>query len=1084
MSNSKMSKFMTRLILMLLIVSVFASTLGGIAFADEVETTGEEPTSSEVLDEIAQEAEEEAKKNTVSVGGDKNNQKEDIDDEELKKLVIEGFERTGEYADYYLEHLEYSKKLPEIVIDPTLYNKELSTAGVEEKAEFDGFKELKEKELKKGNKIENNVLDLNKNGDLVYTFNVEETGMYAIEFTYYAKQDAVTRDLEFAVLFKNKDGVMEAPFSSSNSLRLKRNWADEDSEPIYDGSDDMKLEKRNQLLPTQVISPKWITTDFYEPNGNYNDPLMYYLEKGEHTITIKSVFGTFALAQIRIHNDGPLVSYDDYIAQNDANGAKDATSVYIHQAEDYVDKSESIIQKAYDRSDPLVKPYSVSTTRLNTLGGTNWNESLGRVNYIITVPEDGYYELSFRYRQSFMRGTTIYRRLYIDDEVPFAEAEALAFEYGTGYQYCVSGRKDEKGKVEPYKIYLTAGEHELSLEAVIGDMAKASRDVEQAVYKLNYIYRKIIMITGTSPDSYRDYELFENVANLRAMLLQISDTLKEIKAEVDLVSTNKGGESEILNTLAIQVDSFIAKPYTIPSRLSTFKDNISSLGNWMINIRDIPLQLDSIILSGPNAEKGRFKANFFEKMSHEVNAFTSSFFDDYTAIGTTDANQAGTITAWVGTGRDQAIALKTRVDNDFIPMTQEMVKKGELDHEIRVNVSLVPLSVLSKAIVAGRGPEVALHVSRTEPLNLGFRNALVDLKGEFGEDYEKTIKERYTDYATIPYTLKTTRQDGSLVDCAYALPETQNFNMMFYRTDIFDELGIEPPDTWDEFDQILPVIQENNMTVGIESAISTNLFFTFMMQDEDAIANEKENGLVYANDGSRTMFEEQYAVDAFTKWTSYYTLYDFPLSYSWYTRFRNGEMPLVFEAYSNITYIAESAPELSGLWAVAPIPGTVDSTGKINRTEGSSGLSACSIVRNSKLEKSNPELWEQKKNDSWIFLKWWTSEDVMAEYGTRVEMAIGPVARYTTANIYAFEQLNWTAEEAAAIKEQRKDVKEVPELVGGYYVSRSITNAFRNVTNNYTNPREMLFYYNDQINAEIWRKRDEYNLSVPEEAKN
>ena len=76
----------------------------------------------------------------------------------------------------------------------------------------------------------------------------------------------------------------------------------------------------------------------------------------------------------------------------------------------------------------------------------------------------------------------------------------------------------------------------------------------------------------------------------------------------------------------------------------------------------------------------------------------------------------------------------------------------------------------------------------------------------------------------------------------------------------------------------------------------------------------------------------------------------------------------------------------------------------------------------------------------------------------------------------------WTSDEAKAIKEQRKWVKEIPELVGGYYVSRSIVNAFRNVTNNYTNPREMLFYYNDQINDEIWRKRMEYNLYVPEEA--
>ncbi len=1030
MSNGKMTKLAFRMILVLLAVSVFVSSLSVFVLAaDDVEAIAE--TTEAVGTEATSESEDSGakKNNAVVVGGSDKNQTESVDVEALKNLYIEGFERKGEYADYFLENIKYDKKLPEIVIDPASYTS--TTAGVELLGEFEGKK---------------NVLKVNKNGEFVYTVNVPETGMYNVELTYYALADRITRDLEFAILIDGK-----APFSSSESLTLKRNWGDESDIPSYDPVG-------NELLPTQVLTPKWMTTDFYEPNGNYNEPLMYLLKAGEHQITLKSVSGTLVLAQIRVHNDGDLVSYDDYKSKLDAKGAKDSTKFLELEAEDYTDKTDSIIQKAYDRSDPKVTPYSVSKTALNTIGGTNWNTSLGRINYTINVEESGYYELSFRYRQSFMRGTTIYRRLYVDNVVPFAEADTIEFEYGNGYQYTVAGREKEDGTYEPYKIYLEKGKHTISLEAVIGKMAKASRDVEQAVYKLNFIYRKIIMITGTAPDTYRDYELFENVANLQAMLLQISDTLKEIKAEVDEVSTNAGGESEILNTLALQVDSFIEKPYTIPSRLSTFKDNISSLGTWMINIRDIPLQLDKIVFAGADAKVPNYKSNFFEKTLHEVRAFVSSFIDDYTAIGGTSAKDERVITAWVGTGRDQAIALKTLVDNYFTPQTG-----------IKVNVSLVPLAVLSKAIVAGRGPEVALHVSRTEPLNLGFRNALVNLK-QF-DDYDEVIK-RFTDYATVPYTLETTDVNGNKVNKAFALPETQNFTMMFYRTDVFDELDIKVPNTWDEFDQILPVIQENNMTVGIESGISTNTFFTFMMQN---------GGEVYAADGSGTMFEEQYAVDAFTKWTDYYTLYDFPLSYSWYTRFRSGEMPLVFEAYSHITYLAESAPELSGLWSVAPIPGTIDSTGKLNRTEGSSGLSGCSIVVNKKIDEKTRK---QKEADSWEFLKWWTSSDIMAEYGNRIEMAIGPVARYTTANLEAFELLNWTSDEAAAIKKQREWVKEIPELVGGYYVSRSIINAFRNVTNNYTNPREMLFYYNDQINAEIWRKRMEYDLSVPEEANN
>jgi len=1025
MYSSKITKILFKTMFMLLAVIMFLSSFSVFTMADGEDVDLETDVSVESVEDDALTSDD--SKNAISMDGE-SGKADEPDVEELMQLYISGFERSGEYADYVEKYSAYNKKMPEVVIDPSAYDS--TTATVTKVDEYNG---------------EKNVLKVQKNGEFVYTVTVPETGMYNVEFTYFAEADRVTRDLEFSILIDDA-----SPFNTSESLILKRNWADESKELQTDSVG-------NELLPNQVITPKWVTTDFYEPNGNYNEPLMYYLTAGTHKITIKSVSGTYAISKIRLHNDGELKSYADYISEYDAKGAKDATTYFELEAEDYIDKTESILQNVYDRSDPKVTPYSVSKTVYNTFGGSNWNSSLGRVNYTIDVKESGYYELSFRYRQSFQRGVTIYRKLYIDNVVPFAEAKAISFDYGNGYQYCKAGTTDENGKFEPYKIYLEKGTHDLSLEAVIGDMAKASRDVETAVYKLNYIYRKIIMITGTSPDTYRDYELLENVANLEAMFLQVSETLKQIKSEVDAVSTNTGGESEILKTLYVQIDSFLEKPYTIPDRLSTFKDNISTLGSWMINIRDIPLQLDKLIFAGSGVKTPNYKSNFIEKTGHEINAFVSSFIDDYTAIGGSSTDKDRMITAWVGTGRDQAIALKTLVDNDFTP-----------NSGIKVNVSLVPLGVLSKAIVAGRGPDVALHVSRTEPMNLGFRNALVNLK-EF-DDYDE-ITKRFTTYATVPYTMDTVDDKGNKINKAFALPETQNFSMLFYRKDVFEELGITVPNTWDEFDQILPIIQENNMTVGIESAISTNLFFTFIMQS---------GGDIYYSDGSQTKFEEQYVVDAFTKWTNYYTLYDFPLSYSWYTRFRSGEMPLVFESYSNITYLAESAPELSGLWGVAPIPGTVDSTGKINRTEGSVGLTACCIINN---KSKDAEVKARKEADSWEFLKWWTQADTMSDYGNRIEMAIGPVARYTTANLEAFELLNWTSDEASAIKAQREWVKEYPELVGGYYVSRSIINAFRNVTNNYTNPREMLFYYNDQINDEIWRKRMEYNLAVPEEAK-
>ena len=945
---------------------------------------------------------------------------------------LTGFVRENLYNDYYDKFMQYDMALPTVEVDGTSFAG--ATAKVKKEATYEDA---------------STVAVIEKEGSLTYNVTVPETGMYALEMNYFPIVDINGNDIEIAFKIDGK-----TPFEEAAALNLKRVWINE----LIDG--EISTDSvGNELLPNQIQAPRWVSKDLYDAEGRYLESFKFYLTAGSHTLTLIVENGAFGLDSIVLHNEGAKISYDEYLSNAIANGAQDTDAMLEPvEAEQFTDKSDSIIQMAFDRSDARVTPYSVSKTKYNTLGGTNWQKSGNRVNWTIEVPEDGFYELSYRYRQSYQRGMSSYRTLYIDDEVPFAEAYCISFDYKTGFQYMVAGRELENGEKEDFKFYLTAGTHTISMEASIGEMSDTYREVESIIYQLNYIYRKIVLITGITPDSNRDYQLFERIADLEEMMNSAIDSMATTKENVDILNGgNGGGDAEILNTLVVQMRDFVKKPYSIPSRLDTFKDNISTLGNWLLDIRDQPLCIDKFYVAGSEANLGNQKSNPIEAMTHEVRGFISSFVDDYTAVGGSADEDERVISVWVGTGRDQAIALKTLTDNYFTPETG-----------IGVNISLVPLSILSKAIIAGKGPNVALHVSRTEPINLGVRGALVDIQDMKG--YEE-VQARFSTYAMAPYTFNSTLADGTSYNKTFGLPETQNFEMMFYRTDIFAELGIKAPTTWDEFDAILPVIQSNNMTVGLNQNTGGGMFFTLIQQ---------QNGLIYTADGSKTCFTEQYAVDAFTKWTDYYRMYDFPLTYSFYTRFRSGEMPLAFQPYSQATFIEESAPELRGLWAMAPVPGTIDEeTGKLNRTEESSGLTASIIIKSiARTEKKR----QQEENDSWEFIKWWTSADIAAQYGKRVEMAIGPVARYTTANLEAFDMIGWDHEHAVVIKEQRTSVKEIPEVVGGYYVARMVTNAFRSVTNKYSNQREMLFYYDDQINNEIWRKRQEYNFSIPEEA--
>jgi ABC-type glycerol-3-phosphate transport system substrate-binding protein len=134
-------------------------------------------------------------------------------------------------------------------------------------------------------------------------------------------------------------------------------------------------------------------------------------------------------------------------------------------------------------------------------------------------------------------------------------------------------------------------------------------------------------------------------------------------------------------------------------------------------------------------------------------------------------------------------------------------------------------NTLVQATLGGKGPDIAMLIPKETPINLAMRGALVDLSKFKGF---KSVTKRFKASAMIPYEY----ENGY-----YALPETQDYNMLFYRKDIFEELGIKPPSTWDEFYSIVPIIEKNNMEVGIPETQS--MFETLLLQ---------KGGQMYTND--------------------------------------------------------------------------------------------------------------------------------------------------------------------------------------------------------------------------------------------
>lgn len=914
-------------------------------------------------------------------------------------------ERSGTYEEYISKFPNAKRPQAEIVISPDKYS--LKNMDIKILEDYEG---------RPGKSV---LTD--EEGFIEYKVDVEEEGLYNIYIEYYpvkGRQSSMERELWI-------NG--ESPFTDANHLTFTRVWAD---------SEEIKQDNRgNDIRPRQEESPQWQGAWFSDYMGYHTEPYLFYFKKGENTIRLVSVKEPMVIGSIKLCQTEEVPTYEEVKKSYEAKGYKEVTTEPIFiQGEDAVYKSDPTIYPLNDRTSPATVPYHVSKIRLNTIGGYNWRIPGQWVTWIVEAPEDGLYQIAIKGRQNITRGLYANRKLIINGKVPFKEVENISFNYSTYWQNFVLGTKDE-----PYLFYLKKGKNEIKMEIVLGDLAEILREAEDMVYILNNAYRQILMITGKNPDQYRDYDLDKKLPGVIRTFAEQSERLYELSEKLVSYTKQRGSHNAILDRLAYQLKTMANKPRTIQNRLQQFKDNVGALSTWILNTREQPFEIDYIVVSSKGEKLPQADASFLRKVWHELSAFFASFVEDYDSVGNVyDKNKA--VTVWITTGRDQANTVKRMIDDTFTP-----------EYGIPVNVQLVQASVLLPATVAGRGPDIALSVGNGEPVNYATRNASMNLTGF--EGFDEVIKE------FLPNSLIPFRFNGGV----YGLPEQQQFQMMFYRTDILEELGIKPPNTWKELYEIIPDIQKKNMDISVPVAVNNDMwgamqtFSTFLYQ---------KGGRLYVDDDKASGLDTEQAIAAFKEWTDLYLNYGFPLQFDVMNRFRTGEIPIAINEYWLYNNLQVFAPEIRGLWEMAPIPGVEREDGTIDRSTTSGG-NCVMMLKNAK----DPEA-------AWQFMKWWVSADTQVRFGREMESLMGASARHPTANIVAAEQLPWPTKDYKALNIQRQWVIGNPEVPGGYFTPRHLNNAFRKVINEGADPRETLLDYVRIINDEIDNKRKEFGLEL------
>ena len=873
-------------------------------------------------------------------------------------------------------------------------------------------------------------------GTLTWKFDVKTAGLYNLEMFYHPiTATNTTIEVEMKI-----DG--EYPFDEVKLVELDRYWQNE-TQIGWDAR------KKNQKRPPQVEYNTWVTYPIKDKDGLINTPYFFYLSEGEHEISLTGIKTNFYLKSMKFYNTEELPSYADIKPtqeQIDATPAFGSSEDIGHiEAENTYYTTSSTLYPTYDRTDYSVSPSHPVNKRYNTVGADTWDQATQTIAWQVEIPEDGYYKMQIRCRQSTMRGFFSNRRVYVNGVVPCKELDDIRIQYNPNWQ--TVELKDENG--EYIYLYLHKGTNEIALEAIPGDIGPVMERLDDLIFQMNYYYRRILMITGPSPDEYNDYYLEDQIDGLFDFLQTAVDTLYAEKAGIESL-TGQGSEASTLQTMAVILQMAIDHPEDLPQMLSSIKDQISAVSAWMRDYRDQPLEIDYIEVKSTHDNFRDSSTNFFSALAFGFQAFIGSFFEDYTSVSDSTGVEK-TMNVWVSLGRDQATVVNELVSSEYNP-----------NSDTKVSISLVQGAVL-EATLAGKGPEVALFIGGDFPVVCASRGLLVNLKEQPGYD---SVVSRFTPDVTTLYEF-----NGGV----YGLPLTENFPMLFYRTDVLEELGYtEPPATWDDLINMLPDIQRKYLEVGLilPSNISSqvfdagNTFVLLMLQTGQDFYNFDEASGQYVS----TTFDTEAAVEAFTKWTKFYTVYDFDQTYDAFTRFRTGEMPMLLQNYAFYNQLSVAAPEIKGLWSFAHVPGSYVTDEYGNKDKDENGNYKINYTANS--GSSGAVIFTSCKDvgAAWNFIDWFTTTDVQVEYGKTIEAIMGPMGRYDTANVEALSRLNWSTSEYAKISDQMNNLREVPIIPASYAVTRNVYNAFRAVVNNQKNPRYQLSSYNRDINSEIVRK--------------
>ena len=862
------------------------------------------------------------------------------------------------------------------------------------------------------------VLGLNTGSKVELEIDVPSDGLYNLDFDYLSYDESI---LPISMALK-VDG--DYPFYECRNMKCETTWKLSE-EPSYDRYD-------NQVVTVPNKEIQWESKYLMDSSYRHSDPLKLELKKGVHTLEVEIKEGNFLLGNLTLEAPATI---EKYTGSEKAEGSKKIET----QGENYYTTNDSAVHAVVEY-DSSLDPYEVKDTVLNTLDSDSFGTAGQRVTYKFDVEEAGNYYIAMNYRQSEKTDFPVFVDVAIDGKIPNDAFRSYGMAYSTKYR--TSTLEDSKG--EKLSVYLEKGEHTISYTISMDTICYIMEQLDVIMSNVNDLSLEITKVAGTNADKYRDLRLSRYIPDLEEKLRKYADDLEKLEQSAVQYSesdTNVAVMSSML-IAAEQLKSLANNPDEVPYRIAELSTSTNSVNHHLAttidNLITNGLAIDRIWIYQEGAELPK-KPGFFKSCWMSIQRFTASFTEQAYSANNTNKEH---LQVWVNRSSQYVQIMQKMIDEYFTPKTG-----------IEVDISIMPdQNKLVLANSSGNAPDVATGINYTIPYELGIRGALVDLAQY--EDFKEAAK------AYEPGFFMT----GSVDEGIYSMPETMNFWVLFYRTDVMEKLGIEVPETMGEVIDMLPNLQMKGLNFYYPTAgmlLMRNFHGTtpLIVQNGGSIYNPT------AAEGTALGNEE--TVNGFTTLTDLFTIYNLPVNVdNFYQHFRNGDMPIGIADYATYNMLTNAAPELEGSWEVSLIPGTKRADGTIDR-------SVCGCAESTVIFKSNSE----REAKAWEFIKWWSSTEVQAEFGQTIQITYGSEYIWPTANMEAMGQLPLEGQVKQVIQETAKNVVDVARVPGTYLLEREISNTFNDIVVNGQNERTRIDKAVKSVNHEIERKLEEFGYN-------